>query len=220
MPLLDAEFLANLSLEDFDRLFRDDDGINPLAVAADERITNLRDLGQNLLESWDGQFYNLVCASEGSLVEFSRSSRRFRAFDDPVQKLTMVNAILHSGSGVFAFCDQPLPAIDYHLLKHALRQGIVRVSGDLRRALLDGDVLSFEEGQALRRVALAAFVELADLAGVSGEIIDNKYWLNRVNCADRGPVCLDPATADRCPFHGACGEATAYGLPLEFTRYY
>jgi hypothetical protein len=220
LPLLDAEFLAELSREDFDRIFADDDGMNPLSVAADERIANLRDLGRGLSEWWAGQFFNMVCASEGSLVEFSRSSRAFRAFDDPVQKLTMVNAILHSGSGVFRFRDQPLPAIDYHLLKHALRQGMIRVTGDVDHKLRASDILAFGEGQGLRRVALEAFVELADRAEISGEIIDNKYWLNRVNCADRGPVCLDPETAHRCPFLDACGQSTGYGLPLEFTRYY
>jgi hypothetical protein len=220
LPLLDAEFLANLSHENFDRIFADDDGTNPLSVAADERIANLRDLGRGLLASWDGQFFNLVRASGGSLVEFSRSSRAFRAFDDPVQKLTMVNAILHSGSGVFPFRDQPLPAIDYHLLKHALRQGMVRVTGELDRKLRAGDLLAFDEGQGLRRVALEAFVELANRAEISGEIIDNKYWLNRVNCADQKPVCLDPEMADRCPFLNDCRQLTSYGLPLELTRYY
>jgi hypothetical protein len=220
LPLLDAGFLARLSRRDFDCLFTDDEGVNPLSVAADDRIANLRDLGQILSASWGGDFINVVRATDGSLVDFSARSREFRAFDDPVQKLTMVNAILHSGSGVYPFRDQPVPAIDYHLLKHALRQGMVRVSSDLSRKLLTGELLSSDEGQGLRRVALEAFVELADLAGVSGEILDNKYWLNRVNCADQAPVCLDPVTADQCPFLPACRQFTDYGLPVELTRYY
>jgi hypothetical protein len=220
LPVLDADFLADLSMAELDRIFASDDGHNPLAVAADERLANLRDLGQTLTRSWHGRFSEVVASSDGSLVAFARASRTFRAFDDPVQKLTMVNAILHSGSGVHRFDDQPLPAIDYHLLKHALRQGLVRVRGELHRKLTAGVVLSGEEGIALRAVALDAFVELADLAGISGEVLDNAFWLNRANCADREPVCLDPATADRCPFLGACRRATGYGLPLELTRYY
>jgi hypothetical protein len=220
LPLLDAAFLADLSREDFDRVFSDDDGTNPLSVAADDRIANLRDLGRRLLAFWNGQFFNLVRASEGSLVTFSQSSRAFRAFDDPVQKLTMVNAILHSGSGVFPFRDQPLPAIDYHLLKHALRQGMINVTGELDRKLRAGEMLTFDEGQGLRVVALQAFVELADRLELSGEIIDNKYWLNRLNCANEAPVCLDAETAHRCPFLAGCQQLTKYGLPLELTRYY
>jgi hypothetical protein len=220
VPLLDADFLAKLSHDDFDRVFADDFGTNPLSVAEDERIANLRDLGLRLAAAWDGQFLNVARASAGSLVEFSRSSQEFRAFDDPVHKLTMVNAILHSGSGVFEFLDQPLPAIDYHLLKHALRQGMVRATGDLDRKLRARELLTTAEGQGLRMVALGAFVELAERAAISGEIIDNRYWLNRSNCAEHRPVCVDPATADCCPFLDACQRLTTYGLPLEFTRYY
>ncbi len=166
-PLLDADFLAKLSYADFDRVFADDFGQNPLAVAADERIANLRDLGHRLAAGWDGQFLNVASASEGSLVKFSRSSHEFRAFDDPVHKLTMVNAILHAGSGVFEFLDEPLPAIDYHLLKHALRQGMVRATGELERKLRAGELLTADEGQGLRMVALTAFVDLAERAGLA-----------------------------------------------------
>ena len=198
LPLLDASFLANLSEAEFDAVFADDTGANPLNVAREERIENLRDLGMKLLESWDGLFYNAVAASDGSIVEFARLSADFRAFDDPVFKLTMVNAIVHAGSGVYTFRDEPLPAIDYHLLRHALRQGMVVPEPALARKLQAGEVLDADEAFELRRVALQAFVSLAARTGLSGELIDNKYWLNRVNCADE-PVCAQPSDRDAVP---------------------
>src|ERR1035437_5819615 len=103
VPLLDASFLANMSREDFDLIFNDDEGNNPLAVGAEERIANLRNLGAELQLSWNGQFLNVANAAHGSLTEFARLSKRFRAFDDPVYKLTMLNAIMHTGSGVNRF---------------------------------------------------------------------------------------------------------------------
>jgi hypothetical protein len=217
--LLDASFLANLSDTEFDAIFADDTGANPLDIAREERIANLRDLGARLLESWDGLFYNLAAASDGSIVEFARLSAKFRAFDDPLFKLTMVNAIVHSGSGVYSFRDEPLPAIDYHLLRHALRQGIVRPESTLTNKLQARDLLHPREVFELRRITLQAFVRLAMESGLSGEVIDNMYWLNRVNCTDE-PVCLEPATAHKCPFLDACIQATTYQLPLELTRYY
>jgi hypothetical protein len=219
VQLLDAEVLANLSDEDFDAIFTDDDGINPLAIARADRIANLRDLGRRLLRDWDGMFFNLVTSSRGSLAAFARMSQEIRAFDDPVHKLTMVNAILHLGSGVYEFSDEPLPAIDYHLLRHALRQGLIRPSAPLARKLTEMSILDHDEAQELRRIALVAFVELAAKSGVSGELLDNRYWMNRVNCAD-APVCLDPETAPACPFLGACQRATQFALPIELTRYY
>jgi hypothetical protein len=220
VPVLDAAFLAELSARDFNGIFADDHGINPLDVARDDRISNLRDLGSRLLADWDGSFFNLVGASNGSLVEFAGLAGSFRAFDDPLFKLSMVNAIMHGGSGVYEFRDEPLPAIDYHLVRHALRQGLIEAHPSVAQKLIHGLLLSRAESYELRRVALVAFVDLADLTGISGEIIDNKYWLNRVNCTDTEPVCLRQDEADRCPFLGACIRSTAFGLPLELTRYY
>jgi hypothetical protein len=220
LPILDPGFLAQLSDDEFDTIFADDDNINPLAVARNERIANLHDLGRRLITDWDGSFYRLVEASEGSLVEFARLARSLRAFDDSLYKLTMVNAIMHSGSGVYVFDDEALPAIDYHLLRHALRQGLLQPNPQIAEKLLRSAILESHEAYELRRVTLSVLVELSDLAGIGGEVIDNKYWLNRVNCTDDRPVCMDPMQAEHCPFLGACARATAFALPLELTRYY
>jgi putative queuosine salvage protein len=220
LPLLDASFLAELTREQFDRIFSDDDEVNPLAVGSADRIANLKDLGHQLLVSYDGQFLNVVKSSAGSLSRFAEASKAFRAFDDPLLKLTMVNAILHSGSGVYDFLDDPLPAMDYHLVRHALRQGMVRPSPMLAKKLRSGYLLHADEALELRRVTLSAFLSLTERTGVKGEVLDNKFWLNRANCTSTDPVCTDPSLAARCPFYGGCAEYVNYGLPLEITRYY
>lgn len=219
LPLLDAAFLANISDDDFDVIFADDSGAQPLSIAREERLANLRDLGVKLRDGWDGLFYNLVAASEGSVVAFAQLSSQIRAFDDPLFKLTMVNAIVHSGSGVYSFHDEPLPAMDYHLLRHALRQGLVVPTPALAGKLRARELLQPEEASELRRVALQAFVRIAEVSRQSGEVIDNNYWLNRMNCTDE-PVCLDPDRAHVCPFLEVCERMTDYQLPLELTRYY
>lgn len=219
LDLLDAQVLTDLTDEDFDAIFTDDNGLNPLAVAQADRLANLRDLGEHLSSDWDGAFFNLVTSCGGSLATFARLSQGFRAFDDPVYKLTMVNAILHLGSGVYEFVDEPLPAIDYHLLRQALRQRIIVPSEQLATKLTQMSVLDQNEAQELRRVALAAFVQLAAKSGAGGDLLDNRYWMNRVNCGDV-PVCLDPETAPACSFLGACARATQFALPIELTRYY
>jgi hypothetical protein len=219
LPLLDAGFLSRLSEEEFDAIFTDDSGVNPLEPGKPDRVANLRDLGAHLRDHWDGSFYNLVQSSDGSLVRFAQLSKRLRAFDDPVLKLTMVNAILHSGSGIYRFRDQPLPGIDYHLLRHLLRQRVLAPAPEIAEKLMAGSMLTEIEGIGLRRTALVAFVELSRLSDLSGEILDNRYWLNRSNCGD-APVCLNPKTADSCPFLEVCARDTRFGLPLEYTRYY
>jgi hypothetical protein len=219
-PILDAKCLSSLSREQFDGIFADDAGENPLAIAPDDRIANLRDLGSKLERDWQGQFYNLVRVTRGSLVQFVRLSSRLRAFDDPNFKLVMVNAILHSGSGIVTFDGDPLPGIDYHLLKQLLRHGVLRPRHDLACQIRARVILAPRDGQELRRVALGAFVRLSKLTGLSGEILDNKWWWNRTKCRDSDPVCLDPATAAECPFYGPCERLTKLRFPIEDTRYY
>lgn len=220
LPLLDAGYLSNLTPAQFDEIFADDDGANPLRIGGQERITNLRDLGTKLNDRWDGRFLNVARAADGSLTEFAALSAGFRAFDDPVVKLTMVNAIMHSGSQINPFVDEPLAAMDYHLVRHAVRQGIVEPDEPMAHKLREGQFLTTEEAQDLRQACLAAFLKLGEQSGLSGEVVDNLYWLNRNNCGDP-PVCTDPATADRCPFESRCAKRTSFGLPLERdTRYY
>lgn len=219
-PILEARFLASLSIHDFDEIFGDDTGHNPLAVAREDRIANLRDLGVRLEGEWQGQFLNLIAATRGSLTSFVRMSSRFRAFDDPNFKLVMVNAILHSGSGIVVFDGDPLPGIDYHLLKQLLRHGVLKPRAALAEQIRNRELLKSTEGQELRRVALGAAVRLSELTGIGGEILDNKWWWNRAKCKDKDPVCLDPQTAHQCPFYGPCEQLTELAFPIEETRYY
>lgn len=218
--IFNASFLSKLTEEQFDATFADDNGINPLSLARRDRLANLRNLGHGLTRDWEGLFYNLVKSTGGSLVEFVRLSARFRAFDDPLFKLTMVNTLLHLGSAIIAFDADPLPAIDYHLLKQLLRQGLLVPQGPLADKLARQELLSSVEGHELRRAALATFVKISELTCLSGEILDNKWWWNRLKCRTIGPVCLNQETAAECPFFGPCGRHLNLGMALEKTRYY
>ena len=218
--ILKADFLENLTETDFDSMFSDDAGQNPLQVAKEDRITNLRDFGRRLRTHWKGNFHNLIQASKGSIVEFARLSKEFRAFDDSLCKLTMVNAIMQAGSGLIQFDYAPLPGIDYHLLKQVLRQGIVQVESTIAEKLEQRRLLRPEEAQDLRRMALAAFIEISLRTGVGGDVLDNVWWFNKSKCLDRDPVCEDPLRERECPFLEACERRIHLGLPLEETRYY
>lgn len=220
LPILDAEFLAGMTEADYTAIFSDDTGRNPLDVAAKDRIANLRDLGRHLRVKWDGDFWNVIQASAGDLPAFCTFSRQFRAFDDRLAKLTMLNVILHVGSGLASFNYDPLPAIDYHLVKQLLRQGVLRPIPRVRDKLVGRHRLTRWEASELRRVALCAFLELARQTGLSGSILDNLWWGNRRVCSDVGPACTNHATAANCPFLTTCGQLTDIGMPLELTRYY
>jgi hypothetical protein len=156
----------------------------------------------------------VVRAANGSLERFAELSARFRAFDDPVRKLTMVNAIMLAGSGLADFDHDPLPGIDYHLIKQVLRQGLVRPAPDVAVKLKVQDLLGPEESRTLRTAVLDALLAVANRAGASTAVLDNMYWMNRRVCGDEQWLC------ETCPFTDACAKRTQFGLPLELTRYY
>ena len=216
---LDADFLANLTIDHFKRAFADDNGTCPLGPALDDRVKNLRDLGTRLIRRWGGEFVNVLDGAERSLKAFAQLSSAFRAFDDPVRKLTMVNAIMHIGSGLVSFDEDPLPGIDYHLVKQALRQGLVMPPPALEEKLVAGHLLDADESLALRRATLDALVEVGSRAAIPTTVLDNSYWLNRRVCRDPIPACAD-GSGEPCPFEMACAQRTSVGMPLEITRYY
>jgi hypothetical protein len=219
-PLLDATFLANFTEGQFDNIFSSDTGENPLRIGKEDRLNNLRDLGSKLLSEWHGSFYNVITTAGDSLVDFCRFSKNFIAFDDPLYKLTMVNAILHLGSGLAKFNDQPLPGIDYQLLKQLLRLGVLLPNDKLSEKIKNQVILNEHEAYELRRMALKSFAIISEKTGISGEILDNKFWWNRIKCQDEEPVCVNPLTAAECPFYGVCSRQLGFTIPLEITRYY
>jgi hypothetical protein len=218
--ILEAAFLERIGEAQFGELFSDDNGESPLDVGKDDRIRNLRDLGKQLRKDWKGRFSEVVRQSRGSLVEFARLSRGFRAFDDSLYKLTMVNAIMHSGSGIATFDRPPIPAIDYEILKQLLRQGVLVPHQGVAEKLTRRLPVAASEAHELRRVALHALLRMCDATGIGGDLIDNVYWGNRKLCDDLAPVCLDPATAQDCPFFGPCQQIVELLFPLENTRHY
>jgi hypothetical protein len=209
-----ADDLAGIEEGAFRTAFQDDNGFLPLSEGLSDRVENIRNLGARLGHVWDGSFANILDAADGSLDQFTVLSAGFRAFDDPVQKLTMLNAIMLQGSGLTAFDRDPLPAVDYHLVKQAARQGLVRLPGSLEEKLREGHLLSRDESDVLRMGVRDALVATAARSGVSTAVLDNIYWLNRRVCADVSPDC------DSCPLRAACAKKVELGLPLEETRYY
>jgi hypothetical protein len=211
---LDARDLAGIDEGTFRTALQDDVGFMPLSEGLSDRIENIRNLGARLEQMWEGSFANVVDAADGSLDRFTALSSGFRAFDDPVQKLTMLNAIMLQGSGLATFDRDPLPAVDYHLVKQAARQGLIHLNDPLKTKLREGQLLSRDESDVLRMGVRDALVEVAECSGVSTAVLDNIYWLNRRVCADVGPDC------NSCQLRGACAKKVEFGLPLEETRYY
>lgn len=218
-PLLDAKFLEHLKLRDAKEILSTDEGTS-LIPAIVERVTNLRNLGSKLRKDWDGEFFNVARAADSSLEKFASLSLNFRAYDDPLAKLTMVNAIMHEGRGLVKFRGEFLPGIDYHLVKQIVRQGVVVPPPIVREKLRSYALLTESEAAALRSTTLYALLEIARTAGVRGDVLDNLYWSNGRRCDDSAPVCMIRGRERECPFLDPCDKEVDFRIPLELTRYY
>lgn len=219
LRLFDPHYLANLRPEDLRDAFLDDQGSFPLEPGWHDRLRNLRDLGAKLLKRWSGSFINVVGESQASLVTFAGLSGEFRAYDDPLYKLTMVNAIMHQGAQVTTFLEPLLPGIDYQLLKHLLRHGVLLPAEAVATKLKERVLLPADQAAELRRLSMIAFIRLSEASGVGCDVLDNAWWFNRVNCLEETPVCVtDRRTA--CPFLTPCRQLVEYATPAELTRYY
>jgi len=218
-PILDSQKLAKISVRDLEKIFKDDAGRTRLPQL-EERTRNWQDLGSRLCEYWNGEFYNLLQDCSNSLYTFVQYSRQFRAFDDPLCKLTMVNAILHQGRGLVKFKEPILPGIDYQLMKQHLRIGVLKPKRRISKKLVRENLLSVEEARELRNACLEAFIYIMNKTGVAGDSLDNKWWFNRNNCSDDKPVCENSETLSKCLFSQVCKKNTRYKRPLENTRYY
>jgi hypothetical protein len=214
VPLSDAKYLATMDSATFYDLFVDDEGVNPLAEAMEDRVANLRDLGEQLVTDWSGQFDNVLSKAGGSLPQFMQLSRNFRAFDDPLGKLTLVNALMHRGSGLVSFQEPLLPAIDYQLLKQLLRQRVLIPDRRLDAKLRGSHYLDDNEAHQLRSAALEALLFAGSRTGLAGDLIDNLLWRNRTTCTDVEPNCQD------CKFNAFCSKDVDLRRPLQLTRHY
>lgn len=213
-PILSAERLEQLDVRAFSQLFGDDQGRNPLGEAVEDRVRNLRDLGARLREHWHGEFADVVDAADGSLSDFFALCAQFRAYDDPLRKLSSVNAIMLSGAGLAQFTDDVPAAMDYHIAKQLLRFGAVDVDRQTAKDLARQDLLPSGIGSVIRAACLDALKQACGRAHISGSIADNVLWRNRTVCAEPVPEC------SRCPLNRRCARRVALQRPLELTRYY
>lgn len=218
-PILNADKLSKISLRDFKKIFRDDNGNIPIPYC-EERVKNWRDLGEKLQEYWGGEFYNLLKETKNSLYNFIQYSRQFRAFDDPLCKMTMVNAIFHQGRGIIKFKETIFPGIDYQLIKQQLRIGALVPKGNVKNKLMNEELLSKNEARELRNACLKSFIYIMKKTRIPGDLIDNKWWFNRKNCKDENPVCKNNKTVHLCLFSKVCRKRIQFKRPLENTRYY
>lgn len=213
---------ARLDEADWNRVFADDAGHNPLPMWREH---------WQIIQGYTAWFARAKTTPEALLKESSRAVRPLTAFlagvgvipgyaEDPLRKkLFLLAAILENRPEHFLPVSEGgawEPIIDYHLMRSALRTGLVRVTDPaLRSRLEQRERVTPDEEEAIRRAVFEAVKEVVRQSGRSVAAVDYFFFQNRRRC----PEMTDP-DCPVCPVRSMCAKETGLFQPVFRTTAY
>ncbi|MEM4718046.1 MAG: iron-sulfur cluster loop [Desulfurococcaceae archaeon] len=197
------EKMSSISIDEVKKVFSVGDVAPP---DPEIRAYLLRDLGTKLAKIYNSRVINILNSSNnrirGSIHQpgLVDNLRIFRAYEDPVEKKSMLLAKFLIAREYFKPIDTLDVAVDNHLSRVAYRLGLVMVSGTLWEKIKKGFEVSHEEDILLRLFVKRAYRLVCEISGSSPLVIDDFIWtMGRKTCLrDSEPLC------DKCLFKGFC----------------
>jgi len=231
----DAERMSRITGRDL-RAAISDDG-NPLHSKLDriqERVNLLHDCAEVLLRDFDGDVMKIYIRSGGYVEPVKGLGLLdllvgFKAYSDPVRKKSFLLLMFLDEAGVWKVRDpEKLSlAIDYHLMRIALRSGAIRILDPILAAKLkERNPVTESEDEVIREAARAAYRLMARQPGLSVFSLDSLLWnIGRTCCFyEHDPICGDQRCwkqekctllqrtsykcSGRCPLDGICLGST------------
>jgi hypothetical protein len=218
-----AERIKGYSASDLLSLFSDDlDPAHSCADRVEERLLQLHNCAERLLQHFDGQAMAVYDRSHGRLTDpggLLELLSTFQAFADPMQKKSVLLAGMLHEVGIWPLQDfqQLKVAMDYHAMRVALRSGMVDVAGAaLARDLRERAPVSHAVNQAVRSSVSTACDLIVRESGLSVFAFDKLIWhLGRSCCFyEHEPTC-GPRQGSTCLKREDCTfiDATTYVCP-------
>lgn len=214
--------LQRLTENDWRAVFAADDGINPLPMwETNVRIIREYTAWWQTTRSTPGDLLRSVQNGSNRLAAFLAEAGRLPGYrEDPLRKKLMLLALaLVNRPERFLDVDDPEsfePVIDYHLMRSALRTGLVEVTDAALRATLEErrEMPAAAEG-AIRRTVYDAIRLLHAESGASHAVIDWFFFQNRTRC----PEMSEPRCGE-CPVQALCARRTRLFQPVFRTEAY
>lgn len=208
--------------EEWRSVFSDDNGIHPLPMwETNARIIREYTAWWQATTFTPGDLLRRVQEGTNRLGAFLDEAGRIPGYrEDPLRKKLMLLALaLVNRPEHFLAVDDPAsfgPVIDYHLMRSALRTGLVTVERPgLQQRLEERRHLERDEEARIRRTVHEAIEQLHRISGVSHAAIDWFFFQNRTRCPEMSePDC--PA----CPVQSICARHTALFQPVFRTEAY
>lgn len=164
---------------------------NTVIRRAKERVEVLQDCARKLLEKYDGSVSKLLRRSEGYLVRKDRSGlidllREFKGYEDPHFKKGYVLLMTYEKHGLFKIKDREnlFVPVDYHLMRVALRSGIVEVIGkSLKKRLQTKSPITAGEESEIRDYVKKAYKIIEQSSEIETFDLNQIFWnLGRSCC--------------------------------------
>jgi sugar/nucleoside kinase (ribokinase family) len=214
---------ANLTREEFRKIFRADNGDDPMP-ALDLHLEQANSYGQDMLA--------LQLTPQSVLDQALASAERLETFllildqvggykEDPIRKksLLLAMALKDRPENFFPLREDEViaPIMDYHLMRACLRMGLIDVQeGSLEAKLTNRQVVSPAEEWAVRYPAYLAYEQLATLSGRSRSNVNGLIFKHaRTHC----PEMTEPE-CDSCQFDPVCAHREEFFQPVLRTSFY
>jgi len=249
--LFSPRHMAQIDVNEFLRWLSPEEGLQHCRIRRpEERVRLLRDCGIKLQEHFDGKVTLLLQMSNGHIKRPDQKGLTdllsvFEAYGDPLAKKTMVLVKLLNEEGLFAVRDPEnvLMPIDYHVMRVALRSGMIDIQNEeLRQRLRLRRFVSKREVFAIREACLQAYQTVANLSNISVFDVDTLFWQIGRNCchSSHEPYCgekackishctlieaVEYACGGKCILDKACTASYNFDYvrffePKEITYYY
>lgn len=202
-----AERLSKIGVEDVRRWLSAGNARPP---DPEIRAELLRDLGEKLLKIYGGDPFELVLEARGRLRDGARgflsAIKTFKAYQDPVEKKAFLLAKFLERRGVLEILDQhnkEVP-VDNHLVRIAVRVGLVEVDRETLERIAAGIEFSEEEDVMVRLAVRRAYKEAAAAGGIDPFVMDDLLWsFGRECCSRERQTCRHSCSAG-CSRIGGC----------------
>lgn len=215
--VFDPNNLANMSEEKLaHEVFIDDNGTIPFKDFY-RRLEITRAYGKWLEENKTNpkQIVEVSNNTDAPLKSFLDTMQQIPGFSqDPLKKKSLLLAMtLANRPEKFLNAKDPenwQPILDYHLMRLALRMGLVEIKDGKERTLNENRMwANHESEQIIRKAAYEAVQELIQLSGKPMSFVDNVMWMARRYC----PEMTEPE-CPKCIFSIPCKKNTKLFQPV------
>ena len=215
---------ANLSMEELKAVLADDHGNCPMP-SIDLHLSEARSYGQDMLDLGITPLDVMRNTQESKtpLADFLRFLWNIGGYkDDPLQKKSALLAyILVNRPENFlkpAVGEELPPCIDYHLMRSALRTGMVKVTNDdLRLQIINRSLISSEDERSIRSAVYETIRRLVDMPTTNLDMVsvDKFFFQMRQGCPEMTmPAC------ELCALDTVCAKDKVLFQPVIRTTYY